>query len=80
MTESEKILTSALFTILNVESAATHGPIDGLDVAYHFNAVREALRHIQDQYPHADILMDSDTAYTSTDLFNARLEAERKPE
>lgn len=77
MTESERVLTSALFTILNVEGAATHGPIEGLDVAYHFSKVREALRHIQSQYPHADILMESDAAASTRARIRHNIAARR---
>lgn len=73
MTHTERVLTSALFSILNVESAAKHGPIKGLDVDFHFNKVRTALGYIGTHHGLTcmDLLMESDTDTAEGDLDNA---------
>lgn len=55
MTDMELELAAALLGVLNVESSALHGPIDGLDVPYHFRQVRLALNELSAKY---DFTMD----------------------
>lgn len=55
MTDMELELASALLCTLNLESAALHGPIEGLDVPYHFRQVRCALNRLAAKY---DFRMD----------------------
>lgn len=50
MTTMELELAAALLMVLNVEGAAKHGPIKGLDVSYHFREVRKALNSLAAKY------------------------------
>jgi len=50
VTNMELELASALLCTLNLESHALHGPIEGLDVPYHFRRVRSALNRLSAKY------------------------------
>jgi hypothetical protein len=45
------ILGDALVSMLNIEGPAMNGAPEGLDVPYHFNKLREALKELEARFP-----------------------------